>query len=95
MTPVHNLTQLKRVLAEGHNFRIIAHYKHPEWSGQERCVKSIGKTVMYTGIANRPDANISRMNDGKGCYFNFGKASEWKFHNGICRYDHVWTIQVI
>ena len=95
MLAIKNLSQLKKALADGHNFKIIAHYKHPDWSGQERCVRRIGATIMYTGIANNPHHPISLMNDGQGCYFNFGKAADWTFHNGTCTYNKVWKIQVI
>ena len=92
---IKNLSQLKKALASGHNFKILAHYKHPEWSGQVRTVKEMGATIMYTGLLGHPESRIDNLNDGKGCYFNFGKASDWTFRNGRCQYKKVWTIEVI
>ena len=97
---IKNLSQLKKAMRDGHDFYIEKHYIHPEYTGQTRCVKECGTTYMYTGIKDNPLHRVSQLNSGKGCYLNFGKASEWVFDNGFCTLinrtnNPVWTIRVI
>ena len=39
---------------------------------------------LYSGIYNNPEHEISKANDGKGSWLDFGKASEWKFEGTLC-----------
>lgn len=97
---INNLSQLKKAMQDGHDFVVVKHYCHPDYTGQVRCVKECGKTYMYTGIKDDPAHKVSRLNYGKGCYLNFGKASDWEFSDGLCtmmnrKNDPIWTIKVM
>ena len=97
---INNLSQLKKAMKAGHDFVIEKHYCHPEYTGQVRTVKECGTTFMYTGIKDEPYHKVSQLNSGKGCYLNFGKASDWEFKNGLCTMysrlkNPIWTIRVV
>lgn len=97
---VSNLSQLKRAMQDGHDFIVVKHYAHPEYTGQVRSIKKCGKTFMFSGVKGEPQHKVSQLNHGEGCYLNFGKASDWEFSDGFCTmYNHlrnpIWTIKVI
>ena len=97
---IKNLSQFKKAMQNGHDFVVEKHYCHPEYIGQVRTVKECGTSFMYTGIKDEPLHKVSQLNNGKGCYLNFRKASDWKFENGLCtminrKNEPLFTFRVI
>ena len=94
MKPIKNLAQLKRALKEGHHFKIIDHIRK-ECVGEERKPTKVQTNVFYSANVNASQEEIDKINGGLGAWLDFGKASDWKFENGLCTLEGVWTIQVI
>ena len=79
---IKNLSQLKKALKD-HPFEIIQHCK-PDYVGQVRIAQKMQSNGLYSGIYNNPEHEISKANDGKGSWLDFGKAAEWKFEGSLC-----------
>lgn len=97
MLEIKNLSQLKKAVNTGHCFRIRKHYIHPEYTGQMRKPSVIQTNGFYSTIPDDPDCKISKANGGKGYWFDYGKAKDWQFHDGVCIYNRpdgkaVWEI---
>lgn len=82
---VNNLSQLKKALAAGVPFQIVEHFMHQDYTGQIRIVQKMQTNGMYTGIYGEPGHKVSMLNDGRGCWCSFGKASDWTFLNGLAQ----------
>lgn len=80
---ITNLSQLKKALIKGAKFEIVEHYLHPEYVGQKRVVQFTQTNAIWSGIDGEPDNPISRINDGRGLFLPFGKASNWAFEDGV------------
>lgn len=85
---VKNLSQLKRTMQAGNSFTILKHNVHPEYTGQQRKANVIQTNGVYTVIPGDRWHKISMMNERKGCWLAYGKASEWEFNNGVCSLYH-------
>lgn len=83
---IKNLTQLKRTIKDGHKFVIRKHYIHPKYEGQVRKPNVVQTNGFYSIEDGKPDSEVTLSNNGKGCWLKYGKASDWKFENGICKY---------
>ena len=94
MKPIKNLTQLKKALKAGHHFRIVDHIRKG-CIGEERKPLSVQTNAFYSANAQMTQEEIDTRYGGEGLRFDFGKASDWKFENGLCTLEGVWTIQVI
>jgi hypothetical protein len=100
---IKNLSQLKRVLREGHDFIIVKHFIKPEYTGQIRKVNIMQTNGMYSIDSVNFKNPINNANGGRGTWLEFGKAKDWKFENGLCEYGEtyngeyqpVWQIKVI
>lgn len=96
---IKNLSQFKKAMRNGCVFEIVEHFSRPEYNGQIRCVQVMQTNGMYTGIAGNPDAELSKMNHGRGSWIAFGKADDWAFVNGLCqqsfRGNPIWTLRVM
>ena len=96
---IKNLSQFKKAMQNGCIFEIVEHFIKPEYTGQIRCVQVMQTNGMYTGIAGNPNAEISKMNRGKGSWIEFGKAGDWTFPDGLCkqstRGNPIWTLKVM
>ena len=85
---ITNLSQLKKALQEGAEFKIIEHYVRPECNGQIRIVKKRQTNGFYSVVKGDPDNRFSKANGGMGSWCEFGKASEWTFVEHV---DNVYT----
>lgn len=101
---VKNLTQLKKAINGGTSFRVVEHYIKPQYNGQVRKPNVIQTNGFYSIVPNEPDNEITKANKGKGSWVEYGKASDWKFENGICYQSHtykgcepqkVWAIEIM
>ncbi len=96
---IKNLSQLKRAIKEGHKFIIRKHYIKPEYEGQIRKPNIVQTNGFYNIEYEKPDSKITLANNGKGSWIEYGKASDWKFENGLCkqyfRENAIWEIEFI
>lgn len=96
---IKNLAQFKRAIKEGKNFIVRKHYIRPEYEGQIRKPNVIQTNGFYSIEDGRTDSKITLANNGKGSWIEYGKASDWKFENGICKQSYcgreVWEIEFI
>lgn len=76
---VTNLSQLKKALAAGHDFKIIEHFKKPEHTGEIRHVSKMQTNGFYSVIKDDPESPVSKANRGLGYWLDFGKAADWLF----------------
>lgn len=83
-----NLSQLKKALASGHDFKIIEHFVRPECNGQIRSVNKMQTNGFYSVVKNDPDNRYSKANRGFGSWCEFGKAAEWLFTE---KCGGIWT----
>lgn len=96
---IKNLSQLKKAMNNGATFEIVKHYIKPEYTGQIRKPNKIQTNGMYSIVLNEPENPVTKANDGKGSWIEYGKASDWTFENGTCtQFYHgraIWEIKVI
>lgn len=96
---IENLSQLKKAIRNGACFRIVKHYVKPAYEGQIRKPNWVQTNGFYSVEVNKPDSDVSLANDGKGSWLEYGKASDWKFEEGLCklilRGRPIWEIAVI
>ena len=96
---VKNLAQFKRAIQDGKCFEIVKHYNHPEFVGQIRKPNKIQTNGFYSVEKDVPNSPVSGANDGKGFWAEYGKATDWEFHNGICSQSYcgekIWEIRLI
>lgn len=96
---IKNLAQLKRVIKEGRKFIIRKHYIRSECEGQIRNPNVVQTNGFYSIEDEKPDSKITLANNGKGSWIKYGKASDWKFENGLCkqyfRENAIWEIEFI
>lgn len=82
---VKNLAQLKRAIQEGYAFEIVRHYLRPENTGQIRKPTKVQTQSFYSVVLGKPEHKVSKANYGLGVWFEYGKASDWEFKDGLCR----------
>ena len=98
---INNLSQLKKAINSGSRFEIVEHYIKPEHTGEIRKPTKAQTNGFYSVIDGDPEHPVSMANYGKGYWIEYGKASGWKFENGVCcLYDErfnrpVWAIRFI
>ena len=97
---VKNLSQLKKAVNNKCRFKIVEHGIKPEYTGQIRKPNVIQTNGFYSIVDNEPNNLVSLANNGRGSWIEYGKASEWKFENGLCSMFNsngslIWTIQFI
>ena len=87
---IKNLAQLKKAIENGKRYAVLEHYIHPQFEGQTR-VPFVTQTNGYYSISpENPD--LANLNNGKGCWNDYGKASDWEFHeDGTITQYHTWT----
>lgn len=73
-----NLSRLKRIVQQKKRFIIKDHQKKV-YIGQVREPNIIQSNGFYSVIADQPKHELSCMNNGKGVWFDYGKASDWDF----------------
>lgn len=75
--------EMKRRLQAKEKFKMLSSI-HEGFEGQVREPNVIQTNAIYSVIADDPEHKVSKMNGGKGCFMQFGKASDWHIENGIC-----------
>lgn len=90
---IKNLTQLKRAIKEGRKFIIRKHDIRPDYVGQIRKPNVIQTNGFYSIEDEKPDSMVTLANNGKGSWIEYGKASDWRFENGLCKRSNVWEIE--
>ena len=80
---VKNLSQLKRTLQTGAQFRVIDHGR-PECVGEEREVTYANTQGFYSIVPNDPNCRTSLANNGRGSVLWWSKAPFWEFKDGVC-----------
>lgn len=94
---IKNLSQLKKAVNNGCCFTIVQHYRKPECSGQKRKPNVIQTNGFYSIVLDNPNHPLNLNNRGRGTWFAYGKASDWTFENGLCKYAHrgvvLWDIK--
>ena len=79
MMKVQNLSQLKKALQIGAEYRMIAHRIHPEYIGFVRVVNKVQTNCVYSKIKDQPEHKYSQYKGGLGIRMDFLKTS----HNEI------------
>jgi len=99
MQEIKNLSQLKKAIEAKRPFVIVKHYVKPQFEGQRRVPNKIMTNGFYSVVEGEPEHPVSTMNDGWGSAFWYGKASDWKFEDGLCkcteRSKPIWEIQFV
>lgn len=80
---IKNLSQLKKKLNKGAQFRVLAHGR-PECVGEEREVTYANTQGFYSIVPGDPNCRTSLSNDGRGSHLWWSKAPFWEFDNGVC-----------
>ena len=94
-----NFAEMKRAIAAKRPFVIKKHYIKPEFEGQIRVPNKVQTNACYTVVKDDPENPINKANGGLGYYFQYGKASDWKFEDGRCIKSFmgrlVWEIEFV
>ena len=80
---VKNLSQLKRTLQTGAQFRVIDHGR-PECVGEEREVTYANTQGFYSIVPNDTNCRTSLANNGRGSHMWWSSAPYWEFKDGVC-----------
>lgn len=83
MMKVQNLSQLKKALQLGAEYRIIAHRIHPEYIGLVRVVNKVQTNCVYSKIKDQPDHKYSQYNGGLGIRMDFEKPAHYEFGDTV------------
>lgn len=83
MIRVQNVSQLKRALQIGAEYRVIAHRVHPEYVGLVRVVTKVQTNCVYSRIKDQPDHICSVINRGLGVRTDFEKLSCYEFGDTV------------
>lgn len=93
---IKNLAQLKRAISSKQCFVIKQHFMKPECTGQTRQPNVIQTNGFYSIIKDNLDHEVSLANNCRGSWLPYGKAKDWTFTDGTCRYapggKPVWEI---
>lgn len=92
---VKNLSQFKREIKGGRNFKIIEHFIKPECNGEIRIPSVVQTNGFYSKI--KDDAtNRSNSNYGKGIWIEYDKAKDYIFNeDGTIIQKGVWKIKLL
>lgn len=74
-----NLATIKRNIKSGMEFEVVNH-RMEHWIGQIRKPNKIQTNGVYTIVKGDPEHNVSKANNGKGVWMEYGKASDWEFY---------------
>lgn len=80
---VKNLSQLKKKLHTGAQFRVVDHCRE-ECVGQERKVTYANTQGFYSIVPSDPNCRTSLANNGRGSVLWWSRAPFWEFQNGVC-----------
>lgn len=80
---VKNLSQLKKSLKTGAQFRVIKHARQ-ECVGEEREVTYANSQGFFSIVPGNPNCRTSLANNGRGSHNYWSKAPFWEFKDGVC-----------
>ena len=80
---VKNLSQLKKSLHTGAQFKVINHAR-PECIGEQREVTYANTQGFYSIVPSDPNCRTSLANNGRGSVLWWSKAPFWEFKDGVC-----------
>lgn len=80
---INNLSQLKKAFNNKIKFEVVEHCR-PECIGQIRQVNVTQSNGFYSIIPSEPNSKATQANGGKGSWLEYGKASFWRFKDGLC-----------
>ena len=83
MIKVQNVSQLKKALQVGAEYRIVSHRVHPEYVGLIRVVNKVQTNCVYSKIKDQPDHIYSVINHGLGVRSDFLKNSHYEFGDTV------------
>lgn len=83
MMKIQNLSQLKKALQLGAEYRMVAHRIHPEYIGLVRVVNKVQTNCVYSKIKDQPDHKYSQYNGGLGIRMDFMKTSHYEFGDTV------------
>lgn len=97
---IKNLSQFKKAMKDGKCFQIVEHFIRPEYSGTIRKPNIVQTNGMYSINPNKLDSKETLANNCKGSWIEFGKASDWKFHEDgtieqMCYGKTIWKIKML
>lgn len=74
-----SLSELKRFIRPGVEFKTVSHANHADMVGLTRVVTTVQTVGFYSKIKDQPEHPFSTCNHGKGFYTDFGKAGNYIF----------------
>lgn len=83
MVTVKNVSQLKKALQKGAEYRVIAHRVHPEYVGLVRVVNKVQTNCVYSKIKDQPEHRYSVINYGLGVRTDFLKPDNYEFGDTV------------
>lgn len=83
MIKVQNVSQLKKALQVGAEYRVIAHSIHPKYVGLVRVVNKVQTNCVYSKIKDDPEHEYSLCNNGLGVRTDFEKPSCYEFGDTV------------
>lgn len=86
-----NLSELKRYIKLGTEFKATRHKYHPDIVGLTRVVTKVQTNGFYSKIKDEPNHRFSDCNGGKGFFTELGKAGGYRKREALpiyCRRNH-------
>lgn len=80
---IQNLSQLKRAIHNNSRLEIVGHWRK-DFVGQVRQITHSSSSAFYSLPLGLSSEEKRHLNEGKGYIMWWGKASAWKFENGVC-----------
>ena len=76
---IKNLSELKRFIQPGVEFKTLSQKNHPDLVGLTRVVTTVQTVCFYSKIKDQPNSRFSTDNGGKGFRTDFAKADAYIF----------------
>ena len=76
---IKNLSELKRFIQPGVEFKTLSQKNHPDLVGLTRVVTTVQTVGFYSKIKDQPNSRFSTDNGGKGFRTDFAKADAYIF----------------
>lgn len=70
---IKNLSELKRFIQPGVEFKTLSQKNHPDLVGLTRVVTTVQTVCFYSKIKDQPNSRFSTDNGGKGFRTDFAK----------------------
>lgn len=82
---IKNLSELKRFIQPGVEFKTLSQKNHPDLVGLTRVVTTVQTVCFYSKIKDQPNSRFSTDNGGKGFRTDFAKADAYAIANQLLR----------